>query len=49
MQLDGLWERLPRGNQQDGCGHRFDKRRARKYKSTGVRQREVAALNVSRA
>eukprot|EP00946_MAST-07B_sp_MAST-7B-sp1_P001900 g1900.t1 len=35
------------GNQQDGCGHRFDKRRARKYKSTGVRQREVAALNVS--
>ena len=34
------------GNQQDGCGHRFDKPPAGKYKSTGVR-REVAALNVS--
>ena len=35
------------GNQQDGCGHKFDKTKARKYKSTGVQRREVGALDVS--
>lgn len=35
------------GNQQDGCGHKFDKTKARKYKSEGVRRREVDALDVS--
>lgn len=36
------------GDQQDGCGHRFNLKNAKKYKSKGVITRRVTPLNVSK-